>query len=136
MRCFGKRQQEQLTLGSDFVFFSISGSVFFDFLLFDFPGLFCLAMKPSKLKGPKAPNDERLIVAADADKGWNPKVGASVAGCGCWISEVRFSANGTTPSRPWKRRNAFSKPGPSSKIGPRTALVYNQKRQKERGLEI
>jgi hypothetical protein len=93
-------------------------------------------MKPSKLKGPKAPNDERLIVAADADKGWNPKVGASVAGCGCWISEVRFSANGTTPSRPWKRRNAFSNPGPSSKIGPRTALVYNQKRQKERGLEI
>lgn len=62
-----------LELDSDFwVSFSNSGSSFFDFLLLDFVGflLFCLAMNPSKLKGPKAPNDERLMVAAeDADKG-------------------------------------------------------------------
>ncbi len=62
-----------LELDSDFwVSFSNSGSSFFDFLLLDFVGflLFCLAMNPSKLKGPKAPNDERLMVATeDADKG-------------------------------------------------------------------
>ncbi len=102
-----------------------------------------IAIKPSKLKGPKAPKDERLMVAADADNGWNPKVVASggittslAGGCGCccccWNSEVCFSDKGTTPSWPWKRRNAFSNPGPSSKIGPRPALVYKHKEQEER----
>ncbi len=141
-------REEKLTLGliSDWVSFSISGSFFSESLLLDFPALLLLflriAIKPSKLKGPKAPNDERLMVAADADNGWNPKVVASGAittsvagGCGCcccWNSEVCFSDKGTTPSRPWKRRNAFSNPGPSSKIGPRLALVYKHKEQEER----
>lgn len=77
---------------------------------------FCLLRlfwKSPKLKKP--PNPERLIVAALAAKGLNSGAGF---GRGFSICAKDPSESGTTPSLPWKTRNAVSKLGPSSKIGP------------------
>jgi len=58
-------------------------------------------MKPSNPNGPAGPNDDRLIVAAEADNGWKLRFGlvlsdASVTGPE--TSGARFK--GTTPSLP------------------------------------
>lgn len=74
--------------------------------------------KSPKLKKP--PNAERLMVAALAAKGLNSGLGF---GIGFSNRSNDPCESGTTPSWPWKTRNAMSKLGPSSKIGPLSPLA-------------
>lgn len=79
--------------------------------------------KSPKLKKP--PNPERLMVAALAAKGLNSGVGF---GRGFSICAKAPSESGTTPSLPWKTRNAVSKLGPSSKIGPLAPVAFKSRK--------
>lgn len=80
--------------------------------------------KSPKLKKP--PNADRLMVAALAAKGLNSGLGF---GNGFSICGNDPSESGTTPSLPWKTRNAVSKLGPSSKIGPLAPLAFTSSKQ-------
>lgn len=70
----------------------------------------------SKPNGPPNPKDERLMVAAFATKGL--KWRATDSGSGFSFVMESLPESGTAPFWPWKSRNAMSKLGPSSKIGP------------------
>jgi hypothetical protein len=66
------------------------------------------------------------MVAALAARGLNSGLGL---GNGFSICGNDPSESGTTPSLPWKTRNAVSKLGPSSKIGPLAPLAFKSSKQ-------